>query len=414
MQASAKRKRKNADAIQEFYEKHPYPLPIEDLDSHREAWKNPNKRRAEFYRFWLDKPFREDIAILIAGCGTSQAAKYAIRWPAAHVVGIDLSSNSIECTQKLKRKYALSNLEVRQMPIEQTATLGRQFDLIVSTGVLHHLPDPVAGLSSLGACLSPDGCMHVMVYAPYGRSGIYMLQDYCRRLKIGTSSDDIRDLALSLRALPPNHSLFPLLQNSPDFRNEAGLADALLNPRDRSYTVDQFMDLMEDSGLQFDRWVRQAPYLPYCGAIARVPHAALLDRLRERQQFAAMELFRGNMLRHSAIVSSRHDEDRMRSVSFKDDSWLDYIPIRLSETINVEEKLPSNAAAVLINRAHTETDIYLAINAAQKSMVERIDGTRTIRKIADQIASESDARTLFQQLWWYDQIVFDASRASDL
>jgi len=32
----------------------------------------------------------------------------------------------------------------------------------------------------------------------------------------------------SLRALPPDHPLLPLLRNAPDFRDEAGLADALL------------------------------------------------------------------------------------------------------------------------------------------------------------------------------------------
>jgi hypothetical protein len=240
-----------------------------------------------------------------------------------------------------------------------------------------------------------------------------MLQDYCRRLNIGASLGEIHDLAKSLRALPPNHPLFPLLQNSPDFRNEAGLADALLNPQDRSYTVEQFIELIESCGLQFDRWVRQAPYLPYCGAIAQVPHAALLDRLVEQQQFAAMELFRGNMLRHSAIVSSAADELRMRSVRFENDIWLDYVPIRLPETITVEEKLPPNAAAVLINRAHTHTDIYISITTLQKKIVDRIDGARTIREIVDKDASQADARELFQQLWRHDQVVFDASQAGN-
>jgi hypothetical protein len=38
--------------------------------------------------------------------------------------------------------------------------------------------------------------------------------------------------------------------------------------------VPQLFSILSDSGLRFGRWVRQAPYLPLCGAIARVPHAA--------------------------------------------------------------------------------------------------------------------------------------------
>ena len=51
------------------------------------------------------------------------------------------------------------------------------FDQIVCTGVLHHLADPDVGLSALRSVLKPDGAMQLMVYAPYGRTGIYMLQD---------------------------------------------------------------------------------------------------------------------------------------------------------------------------------------------------------------------------------------------
>ena len=81
-----------------------------------------------------------------------------------------------------------------------------------------------------------------MVYAPYGRAGVYMLQEYCRRLGIGWTEAEIRDLAASLKALPADHPIVPLLRTSPDFSNTAGLADALLHPRDRAYDVPQFIN----------------------------------------------------------------------------------------------------------------------------------------------------------------------------
>ena len=57
------------------------------------------------------KPYRADLDILVAGCGTWQAAKYAVCRPDARVVGIDVSTTSLEHTGQLKRKYNLTNLE---------------------------------------------------------------------------------------------------------------------------------------------------------------------------------------------------------------------------------------------------------------------------------------------------------------
>jgi len=123
------------------------------------------------------------------------------------------------------------------LPIEQVGELDCAFDRIVCTGVLHHLPDPAAGLRALRSVLEPNGAMNLMVYAAYGRAGIYMLQEYCRRVGIGYSDNEIQELIDSLRALPYHHPLARLLSEAPDFQNKDALADALLNPQDRSYTV---------------------------------------------------------------------------------------------------------------------------------------------------------------------------------
>src|SRR5439155_10906988 len=294
--------------VKDFYEEHPYPPPVDDLTGYAQSW-DEKRRRAETHLLWPGEPYRDNRNILIAGCGTSQAAKFALRWPGARLTGIDFSQSSIERTAKLKRKHSIHNLELSQLPVERAAELGQSFDFVVCTGVLHHLADPVAGLRALRDVLEPDGAMQLMVYGPYGRTGIYMLQDYCRLLGIGTTSAEIRDLAESLRALPPDHPLTPLLRHAPDFQTDAGLADALLNPRDRSYSVPQLFELLTAANLEFGRWMRQAPYLPTCGALVRSPHRARMMRLPLNEQFAAVELFRGSMLRHS-FVAYRNDRTR--------------------------------------------------------------------------------------------------------
>jgi SAM-dependent methyltransferase len=395
-----------------FYERHPYPPPVDDLDVYRRNW-DDRRRRAESHLLWPAEPYRNDRSILVAGCGTTQAAHYAVRWPKARVIGIDFSAASIAFTRELKQKYGLDNLEVRQLAVERAAELGQSFEYVVATGVLHHLADPDAGLRTLSGVLAANGAIHVMVYAPYGRAGVYMLQEYSRRLGIGHADAEIRDLAASLKALPPDHPLAPLLRNSPDFASSAGVADALLHPNDRSYSVPQLMDFLDRAGLSFGRWLRQAPYLPWCGALASAPHHSKLIELTAEAQYAAIELFRGTMVRHSVVAFRKDRPAHNASVDFDGDAWLRYVPVRLPDTIVVRDRLPPGATAVLINRNHTYTDLYLPIDAREDRLLAAIDGERTIAEIYG--ATQSDrslARDFFRQLWRWDQIVLDTSGAA--
>jgi SAM-dependent methyltransferase len=396
--------------VNSFYERHPYPPPVDDLDRYRERWADPQRRRASVFLCWPVEAYREDRGILVAGCGTSQAAKYALRWPRARVTGIDVSPSSLRETDTLKVKYGLDNLELRELPVERASELGGTFESVVCTGVLHHLGDPVAGLRALRDVLEPSGALHLMVYAPFGRVGVYLIQDYCRRLGIGSTTQEIRDLASSLSALPQNHPLAPLLCSSPDFRTEAGLADALLHPQDRPFSVPELFDFIEEGGLRFGRWIRQAPYLPHCGALAASPHHTLLTRLPLREQYAAVELFRGTMVRHSAVVFRDDQPGEAQPIDFAGEAWRDYVPLREPGTVCVEDRLPPGAAAVLINPAHSYRDIYLPIDSSDKRMLDAIDGKATIGQIAREHGDSASARSLFERLWCFDQVVFDASR----
>jgi SAM-dependent methyltransferase len=396
--------------VQEFYERYPYPRPVESLDAYRDRWQDPGRRRADHHLMQPDQPYREDASILIAGCGTSQAAKHALRWPGAQVTGIDFSATSVRCTEQLKHQYQFDNLRVLQLPIERAGELDTQFDQIICTGVLHHLGDPVAGLRALRGVLKPDGVLHVMVYAPYGRTGVYMLQEFCRRIGVPTTEEGIADLMVALKALPPGHPLEHLLRQAPDFKHTAAVADALLNPQDRAYSVPQLFEFLTEGGLRFGRWLSQAPYSPHCGVMANLPQAGRIAQLPAADQFAAMELFRGTMATHSVVAYRDDRPEGTPQPGFSGDAWLHYVPIRQPDTVCVQQRLPPGAAAVLINRTHPYTDIYLPISAQHKSWFDAIDGQRGIGGIVADSAQHGAARELFEALWWHDQIVFDMSR----
>lgn len=401
-----------ADPICEFYTDHPYPPPVENLDRAREMWQDENVHRAEYHLLWPHKEYRADLDVLIAGCGTSQAAKYALCHPGASVVGIDVSTTSLEETEKLKQKYDMTNLETRQLSIENAGEMDRQFDLIVCTGVLHHLVEPDVGLRALRSVLKPDGAMYLMVYAPYGRTGVYMLQEYCRRLGLKVSQQEISDLIPVLKMLPEYHPLLATQGGSREFVNGDALADALMNPRDRSYSVPQLLDFLERNGLMLERWYWQAPYLPRCGTIATTPHASRLAALSERDQYIQMELWRGLITNHS-VVARRSDVNKDETkVRFDDERFLGYVPIRLPWTMCIQERIPPGAAGVLVNQTHQFSDLFIIINEQEKQMFDAIDGRRSISEIVEKVeAAQPFAREFFEKLWWYDQVVFDTSKS---
>lgn len=398
-------------AVQAFYDRYPSAPPVGDLDEYRRQWQDEDCRLADFYLHWPRRPYREDLRVLVAGCGTVQAVKHALRRPAAHVIGIDISETSIHHTLDLKQKYKLSNLDVFQLPIERVEDLGEVFDLIVCTGVLHHLSDPQAGLCALRSVLDIDGALDLMVYAPYGRAGVYMLQEYCRRLGIGDSNAEVRDLARTLAALPRSHSLARLLATAPDFQTLSGMADALLHPQDRAYTVPQLFDLLSACGLKLGRWVRQARYLPQCSSLHATPHASRLAKLPLEEQYAALELFRGDMLRHN-LVAHLPEHAKEQALSFSGVDWQTYIPLRLPDIVISSNRLPGKAA-VLANPSNSDPELTFPVDELELQIFEAIDNRRTIAQIIDFVAAErsrkADAvhdrvRLFFEQMWWYDLV----------
>jgi SAM-dependent methyltransferase len=402
----------SADKIRTFYESHPYPAPITNLDRHRELYRNPDRRRAQSLLLWPTETPRADREILVAGCGTSQAAAYALREPHARVTAIDISETSLRHTRDLQHKYGLRNLELHRLAIEEVGKLGQMFDQIVCTGVLHHLSDPDTGLRSLRSVLARDGAVHVMVYAKYGRTGIYMMQEYCRLLGVGATEAELRNLGATIGALSADHPIAGVARRTKDFTYPSALADALLHPQDRAYTVPEIYAWLERCGLSFGRWFEQAPYLPQCGAIAKMPHAARLASLASRSQHAAVELLRGTMTKHSFIAYRDDHAGESQPITFSGDTWRGYVPLRLPWTLCIRDRAPPGSVAVLINRAHTYPDLALPIDAVQERIFTAIDGNRTLDEIERGAATAGDdqqARRFIRQLWEYDQIVFDAS-----
>ena len=136
------------------------------------------------------------------------------------------------------------------------------FDLIVSTGVLHHLADPQAGMNAVAGCLRPEGAMGLMLYAKYGRIGIELLQSAFRDLGLEAERVGSGWRAKHFRCWRPA-PVQSYLNIARNLQSDAVLVDTFLHGRERSYTVDDCIDFVTWAGLVFQGWLAKAAYYPH-------------------------------------------------------------------------------------------------------------------------------------------------------
>jgi len=123
------------DIVAGQYEKWVYPEPIKDLAEYRaKGSTDATSVRMIHLMYWPDgsylKRYDKKLNILIAGCGTNAAARFAYEHPKSNIVGIDLSDSSLKHEEFLRKKHNLVNLTLHKMRIETVAELGQEFDFI--------------------------------------------------------------------------------------------------------------------------------------------------------------------------------------------------------------------------------------------------------------------------------------------
>lgn len=400
-----------ADIVAQQYEKWQYPEPIQNLEFWlRENWQWYDPSHAHRI-LWPDRPYQPDMDILIAGCGTNQAAVFAYTNRAAKVVAVDVSQPSLDHTRYLKDKYALKNLETHLLPIEDLPSLGKDFDLIVSTGVLHHMAEPPVGMKALADCLRPDGVAALMLYARYGRTGVELMQSIFRDLGLRQDEQSLEMVKYAITTLSADHPLRSYLSIAPDLQFDAGLVDTFLHGRDRSYTVDGCIELVESAGLVFGEWFLKTPYYPPMLTEPDNSFFAAVNALPDRSLWAVMERVRTLNACHFFTASRPERPERSYRIDFDCPAALDYVPLmRLRAGVRGQE----------IDRPGWS----LRLNPTHLAFAQLVDGERTIGEIAARVAdsgvlAQTDqaelatiGRELFKELWRADFIAVDLSRAS--
>ena len=152
------------ETVRRFYEDAPFPdYPPRDSLS----WLRARAERSEFARL-LDWAIPGDARIVEIGCGTGQMSLYLAR---AHrvVIGADLTRASLKLGAAAARRFGLDQVQFIETDLQGPGLRAGAFDVVYSSGVLHHTPDPRAAFASIARLVRPGGMIVLGLYNAFAR-----------------------------------------------------------------------------------------------------------------------------------------------------------------------------------------------------------------------------------------------------
>ncbi|MFM7608509.1 MAG: class I SAM-dependent methyltransferase, partial [Alphaproteobacteria bacterium] len=234
-------------ALAAQYDAYPYPERDPRDEAKRLIIGSPSHlREVDHWIFGARRPASEPLRALVAGGGSGDATVMLAQQMtqagrAGDVTWLDRSAAARRVAEARVAARKLGNVVFQEGSLLDLPGSGLgPFDYIDCCGVLHHLPDPLEGLRALVSVLAPGGGLGLMVYAPHGRTGVYMAQDALRLLAPPNEAPAARvEIAKRLWRQMPETAW---LRRNPwitdhEKGGDAGLYDLLLNPRDVAFTV---------------------------------------------------------------------------------------------------------------------------------------------------------------------------------
>ena len=191
------------------------------------------------------------VEILIAGCGTGQhSIETAQRFAGAQILAVDLSLTSLSYAKRKTRGLEITNIEYAQADILRLKSIGREFDVIEASGVLHHLADPLAGWRTLLSMLRSGGFMRLGLYSKVARRDIIDARAIIAQRNYRASPEDIRRCRGELASFSDDTSLKRVTEVS-DFFNMSSCRDLLFHVQEHQFTLPTISTFLRENRLQF-------------------------------------------------------------------------------------------------------------------------------------------------------------------
>ena len=236
--------------VREQYEQNPYPKWINlclspDAKPISEVAKELDLQFENTEILFADNP-----QILVAGCGTGQQAlETSSRFKGCDVLAVDLSLSSLAYAKRKTDELRLSNIDYMQGDILQLHSIDRQFDLIESTGVLHHMADPKVGWAELVQRLKPGGLMKIALYSEFARGDIETARGTIKHLDLASDQKSIKSFRQQIKDRT-HPDLFPLTTWS-DFYCLSEFRDLVFHVQEHRFTLLQIQGLLKKLRLNF-------------------------------------------------------------------------------------------------------------------------------------------------------------------
>jgi SAM-dependent methyltransferase len=236
-----------SQAVREQYEEFPYPR-WNDLKL--PAPRNFADAMLERFPFLAPAPDRDDVKILIAGCGTGyHPISIAAEYPSATVTAVDFSKSSLAYGIRQSRKYNVPNLKFLHgdiLNLDMRGDMRAEFDVIEAVGVLHHMDDPVAGLLALRRALKPGGFMKLGLYSRRARANLEAAKELIHRRQIGRSARELRTVRQEI--IQDASGLMKGPMEASDFYYTSGFRDLLCHAHEVAFTPAELKTLLKDTG----------------------------------------------------------------------------------------------------------------------------------------------------------------------
>ncbi|MBI3700283.1 MAG: methyltransferase domain-containing protein [Afipia sp.] len=199
-------------------------------------------------------PYRDlgngPVNILVAGCGTGMhAIQRARQFTHANVLAIDLSLSSLSFAIRKTRDLGLSNMRYAQADILEFKS-DTPFDIVDSSGVLHHLKCPRAGWRQLADLVRPGGLMHIGLYSSIARADINAARESFAKDGQPFSHADIRRVRRQILNLSGEDRLSKVTQFS-DFFSMSEFRDLLFHVQEHQFTIPELEEFIAKIGFTF-------------------------------------------------------------------------------------------------------------------------------------------------------------------
>lgn len=237
--------------VRNQYEEYPYP-----------RWKYlyTNVRRSFLLRLQNQiKPNKIDLKfsdkfnkpdVLIAGCGTGRHLFIADSYLGANILGIDLSLSSLAYAKRKTEEIGLKNIKFLQADILNLKNLKKNFDIIESIGVLHHMESPLKGLEILLGLLKPGGFLKLGLYSKIARQHIIHARKFSVQKNFKGNIEDIRKYRNEIFN-KTNDDLLKKVSTGRDFYTTSSVRDLIFNEQEHCFSIPEISKILLKFKLEF-------------------------------------------------------------------------------------------------------------------------------------------------------------------